>query len=204
MAPQTQPRATSSPSPTDSFPSLKIRIRNPTRPRNIPRAPKRGRHVGPVGQAVEHAGRTHRTDIGAVCGRKIRSLAHDAAFVGVIIRLHAVGDAEEARVAAGAGGCAFRCVQVEARVLQAEVGVRGVVAVGGAGGGEGVRAGVDGAGCGGGRDLGKGSAVVKGRKGRGTKGRGGGVVYGYGCGGDCGYGGCGDGHGRAGAAGCGV
>ena len=123
---------------------LKIRVRLPARPNNVPRASKCRIRVRPIAESVERPCRTRVTDAHPACRGKIRGLAHDAALVEEEVGLDAVGNLEKAGVAASGGGGSLGGAQVVETVLNPEVVAVGTIAVGGTGRGKRAGTGVHG------------------------------------------------------------
>ena len=105
----------------ESWIASEVGIRSTTRACNITGTPERRSHVRSVGQSAELTCRALSGDEVSATAAEVGRLAHNAAFVEVIVGLDAVRDPEEASITAGLGRRALWRIQVVETILQSEI-----------------------------------------------------------------------------------
>ena len=102
-----------------SHTSLQIVVLHTTRPRKVPRTSERRTGISRIRQPRKQSTWARARDAHA---RSLRGgLGHNAALVGVEVRLHAIRNAKVASIAAGLGACALGIAEVKECVLETKV-----------------------------------------------------------------------------------
>ena len=102
-----------------SHTSLQIIVLHTTRPRKVPRTSERRTGISRIRQPRKQSTWARARDAHA---RSLRGgLGHNAALVGVEVRLHAIRNAKVASIAAGLGACALGIAEVKDCVLETKV-----------------------------------------------------------------------------------